>query len=405
MSQAEKERSQEQREASETGSGNEQVQQFGVVFYVTVAISAAFVLAGVFFTDPFSSALATVVGYITDYLGWLYMLMTAFFLAFAVWLALSRYGKIRLGQLDDRPEFGHFAWFAMLFQAGMGIGLVFWAVSEPLTHYVDPPLGLAKPETANAASLALQTAFFHWCLHPWAIYAVVGLAVAYFSYRRGMTNLQISTVFRPLLGDRVDGPIGKAIDIISIIATLFGVAVSLGLGTLQIDAGLGKAFGLPRVDLSGLDLLRRGRGDHRAGQHVGGRRPRPEEGDQTDLGDHNGCDRGDPAPGRGTRRVAERGDTGRDAVRDTYVPDVLVPVQDTPEGLPRREGTGPGDHGPRSERRETADAGDHAPPRVRRTHWPYIVELEQVATDTAIQKASPVTVHRSPGGEALGTSG
>jgi glycine betaine transporter len=204
-----------------------------------------FVLAGVFFTEPFSNALATVVGYITDYLGWLYMLMTAFFLAFAVWLALSRYGKIRLGQPEDRPEFGHFAWFAMLFQAGMGIGLVFWAVSEPLTHYVDPPLGLAKAETANAASLALQTAFFHWCLHPWAIYAVVGLAVAYFSYSRGMTNLQISTVFRPLLGDRVDGPIGKAIDIISIIATLFGVAVSLGLGTLQIDAGLGKAFGLP----------------------------------------------------------------------------------------------------------------------------------------------------------------
>jgi len=221
------------------------VQQFGAVFYVTVAISAVFVLASVFFTDPFGSALATVVGYITDYLGWLYMLMTAFFLAFAVWLALSRYGKIRLSQPDDKPEFGRFAWFAMLFQAGMGIGLVFWAVSEPVTHYVDPPLGLAKPETADAASLALQTVFFHWGLHPWAIYAVVGLAVAYFSYRRGMTNLQVSTVFRPLLHDRVDGPIGKAIDIIAIIATLFGVAVSLGLGTLQIDAGLGEVFGLP----------------------------------------------------------------------------------------------------------------------------------------------------------------
>ncbi|MGH3148278.1 MAG: BCCT family transporter, partial [Rubrobacter sp.] len=134
---------------------------------------------------------------------------------------------------------------AMLFQAGMGIGLVFWSVSEPLTHYADPPLGLAEPGTAGAASLALQTAFFHWCLHPWAIYAVVGLAVAYFSYRRGMTNLRISSVFRPLIGDRVDGPLGQAIDVLSIIATLFGVAVSLGLGTLQIDAGLGEAFGLP----------------------------------------------------------------------------------------------------------------------------------------------------------------
>ena len=237
MSQAEQERSQEGREASGSEADAEQVQQFGAVFYITVAISAVFVLAGVFFTEPFGSALATVVGWITSGLGWLYMLMTSFFLGFAVWLALSRYGKIRLGQPDDRPEFGRFAWFAMLFQAGMGIGLVFWAVSEPVTHYTDPPLGMARPETPDAATLALQTAFFHWGLHPWAIYAVVGLAVAYFSYRRGMTNLQVSTVFRPLFGDRVDGPIGKAIDVIAIMATLFGVAVSLGLGTLQIDAG------------------------------------------------------------------------------------------------------------------------------------------------------------------------
>ena len=113
MSQAEQERSQEQREASDSEA--EQVQQFGAVFYITVAISAVFVLTGVFFTESFGSALATVVGWITSGLGWLYMLMTSFFLAFAVWLALSRYGKIRLGQPDDRPEFHRFAWFAMLF--------------------------------------------------------------------------------------------------------------------------------------------------------------------------------------------------------------------------------------------------------------------------------------------------
>jgi choline-glycine betaine transporter len=161
MSQAEQKSMREQEDASERGpSGGKQVQQFGTVFYVTVAFSALFVLAGVFFTEPFGAVLATVVGYITDYLGWFYMLMTSFFLVFAVWLALSRYGKIRLGQPDDRPEFGHFAWFAMLFQAGMGIGLVFWDVSKPLTHYVDPPLGMARPETADAATLALQTAFF-----------------------------------------------------------------------------------------------------------------------------------------------------------------------------------------------------------------------------------------------------
>ena len=161
MSQAEQERSQEQREASGTEAEDERVQQFGAVFYITVAISAVFVLAGVFFTDPFCSALATVVGWITGYLGWLYMLMTSFFLGFAIWLALSRYGKIRLGKPNDRPEFGRFAWFVMLFQAGMGIGLVFWAVSEPVMHYTDPPLGIAQPETPGAASLALQTAFLH----------------------------------------------------------------------------------------------------------------------------------------------------------------------------------------------------------------------------------------------------
>ena len=215
------------------------------MFWVTVAISAAFVLWGVLFTDNFTSTLATVVGWITQGLGWVYMLITTFFLVFVIYLAFSRYGKIKLGQPGDEPEFGNFAWFAMLFQAGMGIGLVFWGVAEPVWHYGDPPMGLAEPRTPEAANLALQTAFFHWTLHPWAMYATIGLTVAYFSYRRGQANLQISAVFRPLIGDRVDGPLGKAIDIIAILATLFGVAVSLGLGTLQIASGLNSVFGVP----------------------------------------------------------------------------------------------------------------------------------------------------------------
>ncbi len=225
--------------------GAEKEQQFGFVFYVTVAISVAFVLAGVFLTDPLSSALTTIAGGIISGLGWMYLLITTFFLAFALYLAFSRYGKIRLGRPDERPEFSTFAWFAMLFQAGMGIGIVFWCVSEPVLHYSTPPLGQADPRTPEAADLAMRYAFFHWTLHPWAIYAVVGLAVAYFSYRRNLTNLRISAVFRPLLGDRVDGPAGKAIDILAILATLVGIAASLGAGTLQIDAGLGAVFGLP----------------------------------------------------------------------------------------------------------------------------------------------------------------
>jgi glycine betaine transporter len=224
--------------------------QFGSVFSITVGIALAFVLAGTLFTKPFGSALAAVVDQIITGMGWLYLLLTALFLVFVLYLAFSRYGAIRIGGPDEKPEFGLVAWFCMLFQAGMGIGLLFWGVAEPLLHYRNPPLGLAQPGTPEAASLGMQYAFFHWTLHPWAIYAVVGLAVAYFSFNKGMTNLRISSVLRPLIGDRVDGPIGKAVDILSIIATLFGVAVSLGLGTLQINAGLSAAFDLP----SGLPL-------------------------------------------------------------------------------------------------------------------------------------------------------
>jgi glycine betaine transporter len=219
--------------------------QFGPIFFITVAVSLLFVLAGVLFTKPFDEALSIGVGWIIDSLGWFYLLVTTFFLAFVAFFAFSKYGRIKLGGPDEEPEFGRFAWFAMLFQAGMGIGLLFWGVAQPLLHYREPPLGLGEPGTAEAAALGLQFSLFHWTLHPWAIYAVVGLAVAYFSFVRGTRSLRISSVFRPLLGDRVDGPVGKAIDVISIIATLFGVAVSLGLGTLQINAGLGEVFGVP----------------------------------------------------------------------------------------------------------------------------------------------------------------
>ena len=236
-----------ERDGSATGTSlrPEEAHRRGVVFWAAVGISVAFVLAGVLATDAFNSALNTVVTGIKDGLGWLYLLAATFFLFFVLFIAFSRYGKLTLGAPGDKPEFGLFSWFAMLFQAGMGIGILFWGVGEPVLHYEHPPLGQAEASTPEAANLALQYAFFHWGLHPWAMYAVVGLAVGYFSYRRGQNNLLISSVFRPVLGDRVDGPIGKAIDTLAIMATLFGVAVSLGLGTLQIDAGLSSSFGTP----------------------------------------------------------------------------------------------------------------------------------------------------------------
>jgi glycine betaine transporter len=217
----------------------------GRVFWISIAVAATFVALGVFATDTFNDALEVVVDHIIDGLGWLYLLITTGFLAFVLWLACSRYGSIRLGKDGEKPEFGLFSWFAMLFQAGMGIGLLFWGVSEPVLHTTQPPFGLEQARSPEAAALGVQYSFFHWGLHPWAIYAVVGLAVGYFSYRRGAHSLRISAVLRPLLGDRVDGGIGQAVDILAILATLFGIAVSLGLGTLQIEAGLSQAFGAP----------------------------------------------------------------------------------------------------------------------------------------------------------------
>src|SRR5215204_4715691 len=157
------------------------------------------------------------------------------FLVFVVYLAFSRYGKIKLGRDEDEPEFNTVSWVAMMFSVGMGIGLMFYGVAEPISHLSAPPHGLAKAE--GAARVAMEYSYFHWALHPWAIYAVVGLALAYFTFRKGRSNL-ISSAFYPILGDRVDGPIGKTIDILAIFATLFGTATSLGLGALQITGGL-----------------------------------------------------------------------------------------------------------------------------------------------------------------------
>ena len=161
-----------------------------------------------------------------------------------IFLALSRYGRIKLGNDDDEPEFSTTSWVAMMFSAGMGIGLMFYGVAGPISHLTAPPHGLAKAGTAGAAEVAMEYSYFHWALHPWAMYAVVGLALAYFTFRKGRPNL-ISEAFRPLLGDRVEGPAGKTIDILAIFATLFGSATSLGLGALQINGGLNYLWDVP----------------------------------------------------------------------------------------------------------------------------------------------------------------
>jgi glycine betaine transporter len=207
------------------------------VFIVAAGVSVAFVLGGVLFQDELATAFDDILGWLLDNFGWVFVLSTAGFLIFVVFLAVTRYGKIRLGRDDDRPEFKTISWIAMMFSAGMGIGLMFFGVAEPISHLAAPPLGLAKPNTEEAAAVAMEYSYFHWALHPWALYAIVGLALGYFCFRKGMPNL-ISSAFYPLLGDRVNGPIGKGIDVLAIFATMFGSATSLGLGALQINSGL-----------------------------------------------------------------------------------------------------------------------------------------------------------------------
>ncbi|MER7010747.1 BCCT family transporter [Saccharopolyspora sp. NPDC000359] len=209
-----------------------------LVFGVTAVITVVFVGWGVFSTSSLATVSSTLLSWLVTNIGWGFVLASTGFVVFALWLAFSRYGAIPLGQDDEEPEFRTVSWIAMMFSAGMGIGLMFFGVAEPLAHFVKPPPGTVPPLSDQAVETAMATSLFHWTLHPWAIYAVVGLSIAYCSFRRGRKQL-ISAVFTPLIGKRgAEGPIGKLIDILALFATLFGSAASLGLGTLQIRSGM-----------------------------------------------------------------------------------------------------------------------------------------------------------------------
>ncbi|MBM7662371.1 glycine betaine transporter [Bacillus mesophilus] len=216
----------------------------GPVFFISMVVITLFVLWGIIAPENLAEQSSNALSFITVSFGWFYLFATFVFLAFAIYLAFGPFGKIKLGEDDEEPEYNYFTWFAMLFSAGMGIGLVFWGVAEPIYHFITPALSSVEGGTPEAARLALRYTFFHWGLHPWAIYTIVALALAYAQFRKGESGL-ISSTFKPILGDRVHGPIGKGIDTLATIATAFGVATSLGLGTLQINGGLSYVLGLP----------------------------------------------------------------------------------------------------------------------------------------------------------------
>src|SRR4051794_1528135 len=209
-----------------------------VLFAVAAVMALGFVAWGFVSPTGLGTASGSALTWITGNLGWLFVLLASAFVLFVIWLAAGKYGRIPLGRDDERPQFRTISWIAMMFSAGMGIGLMFFGVAEPLSHYASPPPLTVEPETAQAIQTAMATTLFHWTLHPWAMYAVVGLAIAYGTFRKGRRQL-ISSAFIPLLGERrATGPAGRVIDVLAIFATLFGSAASLGLGALQIGSGV-----------------------------------------------------------------------------------------------------------------------------------------------------------------------
>jgi glycine betaine transporter len=209
-----------------------------LVFWGSAGSATAFVLWGVIGTDSLSSVMSSVLDWVIRNFGWGFVLIAIGALVFCIVAAVSPFGRIRLGPDDSRPEFRTTSWVAMMFAAGLGLGLMFYGVAEPISHFAAPPHGLAEPRSQEAQLLALETTYFHWGFNGWAIYAIMGLALAYFTFRRGMPNL-VSSTFTPLIGERAnEHPLGRTIDGLAIFATLFGTATSLGLGALQINSGL-----------------------------------------------------------------------------------------------------------------------------------------------------------------------
>jgi len=210
--------------------------------FLSAGLIAAIVAWGLAAPASLGAVFDRALAAITVHFGWLYLWVVLGLVVVCAVLAFSRYGDLKLGADDEEPEFSRGTWFAMLFAAGMGIGLVFWGVAEPVSHFVAPPPGIA-PGTPEAANAAMRYAFFHWGLHPWAVYGVVALAIAFFSFRRGSAALISSaTESLPWRGVRALSPL---FNVLAVIATAFGVAASLGIGALQINSGLNAVFGVP----------------------------------------------------------------------------------------------------------------------------------------------------------------
>ncbi|ATP45151.1 choline transporter [Pseudomonas putida] len=213
-----------------------------IVTVGSISIVVAFVVLCASHGDQAAGVFKGASDVILDHLKWFYLALVSAILGLLVYIAFSRYGTLKLGRPDEKPEFSFAAWIAMLFSAGMGVGLIFWSVAEPVLHYASNPFtpGL----TDQAASMAMRITLLHWGLHPWAIFTVIGLGLAYFAYREGLP-LALRSILYPIIGNRIYGPIGHTVDIIGGAVTAFGVSQSLGLGVEQINMGMHQVFGTP----------------------------------------------------------------------------------------------------------------------------------------------------------------
>lgn len=221
------------------------------VFFVSAILAILFALWGIIGNKSLAKISNILMNGLQENFSWLYLYTMLFFVLFCVILAFSKYGKIRLGKDDERPEYSTISWFAMLFAAGMGIGLVYWGVAEPLSHYIWPMNGI---ESASSESIAfsMRSCFMHWGLHPWACYAVMGLGLAYFQFRKDQPTL-VSSLLKPTLRERAW--FKTVIDVFTVVLTVIGVATSFGMGCLQISSGLEFLFGIPNNHITWLILI------------------------------------------------------------------------------------------------------------------------------------------------------
>ena len=239
--------------------GRDNVQFLGLdvhnpVFVVSSLTIIAFVAGVLAFRDAAAGAFDALYAWLTSTFDWVFMAAGNVCVLFCLLLLATPLGRVRLGGPDARPDYSAWSWFAMLFAAGMGIGLMFFGVAEPVEHFQNPPLGVDAADTAAAHRLAIASAIFHWGVHPWAMFAVVALALAFAAYNLGLP-LTLRSAFYPVLGDAVWGRMGHAIDILAVFATLFGLATSLGLGAEQTAAGLNHLFGVPATDTTKVLLI------------------------------------------------------------------------------------------------------------------------------------------------------